>query len=267
MLSPLKNLMKETLRKFDICVTACSYLEKLEESSNLGWKSRNVIDLFLGFPDTQKAELLRILRHTKSQLGQDVFALLENGVKENGYFVEFGSTDGVFLSNSYLLENEFGWNGILAEPAKRWHADLKSNRNCHIETNCVWKESNASLIFNETDLGEISTIDSFSSSDLHGASRKHGNKYSVATITLADLLDKYSAPAIIDYLSIDTEGSEYEILEHFDFNRYQFRVITCEHSYESKREKIFSLLTENGYVRKFEGLSQWDDWYVKPGVA
>tara|TARA_B100000780_G_C20781390_1_gene310300 strand:+ start:75 stop:314 length:240 start_codon:yes stop_codon:yes gene_type:complete len=70
------------------------------------------------------------------------------------------------------------------------------------------------------------------------------------------LLIKYNAPRLIDYLSIDTEDSEFEILKNFDFNNYKFRVITCEHNFNKNREKIYKLLTANGYRRKFE------DWYV-----
>ena len=65
------------------------------------------------------------------------------------------------------------------------------------------------------------------------------------------MLIKYNAPKFIDYLSIDTEGSEYEILKNFDFKSYKFRVITCEHNYNENREKIYELLTENGYERRF----------------
>jgi hypothetical protein len=77
------------------------------------------------------------------------------------------------------------------------------------------------------------------------------------------LLDKYKAPRCIDYLSIDTEGSEYEILSNFDFERYQFRAITCEHNFQPAREKIYSLLTGKGYTRKFDKLSKFDDWYLR----
>jgi hypothetical protein len=56
----------------------------------------------------------------------------------------------------------------------------------------------------------------------------------------------------MDYLSIGTEGSEYEILSHFDFSRYQFRIITREHNYTPLRRDIFNLLSGNGYKRVFE---------------
>jgi len=264
----LKSLVRQALKKYDIGVTGYKHLEELEECGKLSnLKARNMLEIVLGLPDKHAAQLLRILRHSTSQLGQDAFALSENDLKENGYFVEFGATNGVDLSNSFLLEKEFGWRGIVAEPAVGWHEALKSNRNCHVETNCVWKESGARLTFNESDYGELSTIASYSGSDFHRDNRKHGKEYEVTTISLVDLLDKYGAPRIVDYLSIDTEGSEYEILSNFDFEKYQFRVITCEHNYEPLRGKVLSLLTENGYGRKFERLSQFDDWYVKNGLT
>ena len=73
---------------------------------------------------------------------------------------------------------------------------------------------------------------------------------------------KYNAPKVIDYLSFDIEGSEYEILSHFDFESYKFRVITCEHNYTKMREKIYDLLISKGYRRKYVGLSELDDWYI-----
>lgn len=57
--------------------------------------------------------------------------------KQNGFFVEFGATNGIDLSNTYLLETEFGWNGILAEPDKYWHTSLIANRTAIIDIRCV----------------------------------------------------------------------------------------------------------------------------------
>ena len=76
-------------------------------------------------------------------------------------------------------------------------------------------------------------------------------------------MEFHCAPKEIDYLSIDTEGSELEILNAFDFSRYDTSIITVEHNYTENRKKIHSLLSRNGYERVFEQYSQFDDWYVK----
>ena len=85
--------------------------------------------------------------------------------------------------------------------------------------------------------------------------------YSVIPLKSAKT-QKYNAPKNIDYLSIDTEGTEFEILSNFDFSKHSFHVITCEHNYTPICQRIFKLLSNNGYVRQYEELSKWDDWYV-----
>ena len=191
--------------------------------------------------------------------------LAQLGFKKEGYFVEFGAANGVELSNSYLLEKQFGWTGILAEPATCWHADLRANRSCHIDTDCVWRDSTSTLSFKETDTAELSTLAAFMAHDGHR--RTNRRSYWVKTISLLDLLARHRAPHTIDYLSIDTEGSELEILKSFDFAKYRFNVITCEHNFSENREKIYDLLTANGYRRRYSDLSRFDDWYVHAGVA
>jgi len=205
-----------------------------------------------------------LLSKSKSQAKQDLFVLFELGFKRDGFFVEFGATNGVELSNTYILEKHFGWSGILAEPANTWWHDLRNNRHCHIEQVCVWKTSGEQLEFNELEDGSrgLSTINSFSGSDLHASARKNGKLKLVKSISLVDLLDKYDSPREIDYLSIDTEGSEYEILKEFNFNKYIFRVITVEHNYMPARQRLNDLLIGAGYIRKFEAISGVDDWYV-----
>ncbi|MFM8245210.1 MAG: FkbM family methyltransferase, partial [Candidatus Fonsibacter sp.] len=81
-------------------------------------------------------------------------------------------------------------------------------------------------------------------------------------ISLEDVLKKFNAPLYIDYLSVDTEGSEFEILKNFNFSMFTFKIITCEHNFTKNRQKIFNLLSQKGYVRKFKNLSQFDDWYI-----
>ncbi len=204
----------------------------------------------------------KALSNSTSQLGQDLIALALADSKTSGFFVEFGATNGKDLSNTFLLEKNFEWSGILAEPAKSWHRDLRINRDCYIETDCVWKESGVEVLFNEVPYLELSTIDQYSSGDMHVESRKAGRRYVVNTISLNELLSKYNAPYFIDYLSIDTEGSEFEILREFDFSKHEFGFISCEHNYTETRDNVSTLLENHGYRRVMVELSKFDDWYV-----
>jgi FkbM family methyltransferase len=216
--------------------------------------------------DKEQAFLAYVLKNfdvAKAQIFQDLFVLFMTNEKRQGYFVEFGATNGVTLSNSYLLEKSFGWDGILAEPARCWHHELSANRNCKIEPSCVWSKSGEQLEFNEVSSQELSTINTFSESDGRTKERKNGKVYLVETISLNDLLEKHGAPHEIDFLSVDTEGSELTILSNFDFQKYNINIITVEHNFTKEREKIHHLLGANGYKRVFENFSNWDDWYTK----
>jgi FkbM family methyltransferase len=206
---------------------------------------------------------LHAFSKSKAQLFQDMFVLFSLAQKREGFFVEFGATNGVTLSNTCLLERDYGWNGILAEPAKCWHQELRANRSCVIDTRCVWSESGKMLEFNQVADRELSTITRYSDHDKHFAARKHGEIYPVETISLNDLLSEHGAPDRIDYLSVDTEGSEFEILAAFDFGRYDVKIITVEHNFTANRDRIASLLQSQGYSRVLEGFSMWDDWYRK----
>lgn len=198
----------------------------------------------------------------RSQIRQDLFALVANDFKSNGFFVEFGATDGLHLNNTFLLESEFGWSGILAEPALGWHEKLKANRSSVVDTRCVWKVSAETLQFTEAPRGENSAL-----SPLVSRSRQiRGEQYGVETVSLNDLLQQHGAPEVIDYLSVDTEGSEFDILSATDFDRWTFRAITVEFNGADKRRLIFDLLTAKGYARVFEDVSRFDDWYVRPDL-
>jgi len=258
---------QSTLAKSGIGVIRNKALIKLkEEYRKLKEAESNAsrdLQFLLALPNDKGSLLLKHLTKSKAEFRQDLFVLSELNFKHEGYFVEFGAANGQAGSNTYLLEKEFSWNGILCEPARIWHAELKQNRKASIDTRCVWSQSGATISFNEVTLAGFSTINSFSSSDWHSESRKKGIRYDVETICLNDLLSIYNAPSHIDYLSIDTEGSEFEILKAFDFNKYSFSCITVEHNHTPMRDKVYSLLTENGYTRKYVEVSQVDDWYVK----
>lgn len=206
---------------------------------------------------------LRRLPESSAQLLQDLWVAYESGEQRGGYFVEFGAVDGVHASNTLYLERHLGWTGILAEPARPVHAALRANRTCAVDTRCVWSESGRTLLFNQTVPLVHSTIDSFSAADMHAASREGGERYEVETVSLNDLLVEWDAPTRIDYLSIDTEGSEFEILAAFDFDRWDVRRISVEHNYTASRDALLDLLTARGFERRFPALSRVDDWYVK----
>jgi FkbM family methyltransferase len=263
----MRQFLAKVFSQFGVGVTSARNLADLKKDQIELWKLKTFIDFqeklaVLDFSADEKQRALREFKHSKSQLQQDLFVLLSFKFKSEGFYVEFGATDGLGLSNSYMLEKNFGWKGILAEPARSWHSRLRKNRSAEIETKCIWKESGRVLQFNETEVGELSTLDSFSNQDLHAISRENGIKYEVETISLFDLLVEYKAPKFIDYLSIDTEGSEFEILENFDFTEYTFGFISCEHNFTENRGKVFELLSRQGYVRVFEQYSQFDDWYL-----
>lgn len=264
----LVKYVQNTARKFNIEITRhTNYIKNLERIYELRKFESAFTDLgiiksiFNKFPFESVNFFLENLDKSKAQLRQDLIVLMSLGEKRGGYFVEFGATNGVKLSNTHLLEKEYEWDGILAEPAQNWHKDLSENRSCSIDCRCVWSNSKQKLLFNETPNQSLSTIDSFSQGDYHSEKRMAGIKYEVDTVSLKDLLDQHNAPQVIDYLSIDTEGSEYDVLSTFDFNKYKFRVISCEHNFTPTREKVFKLLTSVGYNRKYEDISSFDDWY------
>ncbi len=198
-----------------------------------------------------------------SQIFQDLLVLFLLNKKENGFFVEFGAANGKERSNSFLLEKRFGWNGILSEPALHWHHQLKWNRSCVVDKRCVWGKSGEYLRFMEAANAELSTIAEFATKDMHSASRQNSNEYLVETISLEDLLTTHQAPNSIDYLSIDTEGSEFEILSNFDFKKWNINIITVEHNFTDQRDRISNLLRSNGYRNIMPEFSQFDDWYVR----
>lgn len=203
---------------------------------------------------------------SKSQLNQDLNVLKFYNNKKDGFFVEIGASDGIDLSNTFLLEKSYNWKGICVEPSPNDFLQLKNNRDHSICCDsAVYSVSGLTLNFDiansERLLSGISTH-----IDCHKkVVDKNKTTITVNTISLVDLLDKYNAPSFIEYLSLDTEGSEYEILRTFDFNKYKFGLIDVEHNYvEPRRSQIKDLLRENGYI--YVGENKWDDCYKHNSV-
>ena len=88
-----------------------------------------------------------------------------------------------------------------------------------------------------------------------------GDTHKVRTVSLADLLQEHDAPMLIDYLSVDTEGSEYEILSAFPFGSRTIRLVYIEHNNQPIERELDRLMAAHGYERRFPELSGWDAWY------
>ena len=200
---------------------------------------------------------------------QDLFCLWASGLKHDGYFVEFGALGGRNVSNSWLLE-QLGWNGIVAEPHPGYTETLRKNRACHVSTDCVWTTTGETVTFKAVQgrpaLSGIGGID-YDDQQAKRGLRDKFTEHKVRTISLVDLLKEFDAPREIDCLSIDTEGSELEILKAFDFSAYRFGTIMAEHSYSSHREPIHEVLNNAGYYRIWTDLSDHDDWFVHASYA
>ena len=209
------------------------------------------------------------VKNIKSQLYQDVFASFVIGNQFDKTFLEFGATDGLELSNSFMLENTLNWSGVLSEPSPQWHEVLKENRQyTKIIKKCIWSESGKILDFFMSDRGNFSTLNEFIDSDkysmpLNTESRKKAGKLiNVETISLNDVIKEYFNNTSPSYISIDTEGSEFKILESFNFKKYRPKVFTVEHNFTELQNKIDELMVSKNYERIFRKLTSFDAWYV-----
>lgn len=226
-------------------------------------KNKELLNRFIEFLKDKRNDQIT------SQLYQDMFAEFIVGNSFEKTFLEFGATDGLNLSNTYSLEKFSNWSGVLAEPDTQWHNNLKLNRpNTKIIHDCVWKKSSETLDFISSAQGELSTIESFKYSDQDSmpANSKNRNqiakKIQVKTISLNDLINIEFNSSSPSYISIDTEGSEYEILKSFDFDNFKPKVFTIEHNHSNLEKQIDELLEKNNFERIFRKLTAFDAWYV-----
>lgn len=204
--------------------------------------------------------------HSFAQLQQDRWVLSELNGKRDGFFVEIGAFDGKELSNTYLLETEYGWTGILAEPNPLFTASIRRTRpGAVLSTQPVDDVSGKSVTMRFVkDHPELSSMTQYASADGHAKSRqKESVEVTQATISLNDLLAGNNAPAQIDFVSIDTEGNEPAILKAFDFGRFHVRLFCVEHNNTDANQMLDDILLAQGYERVYREWSRWDAWYRK----
>jgi FkbM family methyltransferase len=198
-----------------------------------------------------------------SQFGQDRFvAETIYAGKRGGYFVEAGAGDGLWISNTLLLERRYGWTGILIEPTSAFAALQRNRPGCVCDNSGLASERSTITMVEIFDRGQaaispaaagnlllsrarkdIGQIDLAGMNSYWGVAKK---QYPIEARPLADVLRRHGAPKRIDYLSLDVEGFEMEILRLFPFDEYEFGCL----SVERPPPDLHELLRKNAYVLK-----------------
>lgn len=191
-----------------------------------------------------------------SQLGADKW-ILSKVSSTPGFFLDVGAADGFTISNTLLLE-ENGWKGIAVDAFPR---NFEKRTNTIVESAVVAAKKGELVDFLvPTHYRDFSGITRNLGKHKEVLSQVETQTVSRETSLLSDILDKHNAPLTIDYMNLDIEGSEYEILSTFPFDKYTIKYITVEHNFEEpKRTQIYDLLKSKGYEREKE--VEWDDWY------
>ena len=219
---------------------------------------------------------------SSSQVGQDLWVLDKLDFKKKGYFLDLGALDGTTHSNTIMLERKYGWSGICVEANPFVFPMLSSNRNCMCvnslldNTNDIVKEfhcaNELSYVENENrnmSLQQLQKLLKLNNIDYKSVFMK--------TRTISKILEIYNAPYVIDYMSIDIEGMEYNILVTFPFDDYHINIITVEHNAphigEAYRLKIRSLLEKNGFsfIKGNDDIHNWghgpiEDFYKNDNI-
>jgi FkbM family methyltransferase len=193
-----------------------------------------------------------------SQINQDKY-YIENisKFKCNGTFIEIGGYDGITGSNTYFLEKYLNWSGLIVECNPEIVELCKKNRRNPVCDKAIYKDSGSTVEFIipggeeiEGGKGQLSGIKDFikkESLQCFKSSYNNSRIVNISTININDLLDQYNM-LNIDYMSIDIEGYEFELLKCIDYSKFKINYITVEHgSVQEYRNIIFSLMTANGY--------------------
>jgi FkbM family methyltransferase len=186
----------------------------------------------------------------------------------DGYFVELGANNGVDQSNTLYFETYKNWRGTLVEPSPenflRCFDSRSQNTNifCNACVSFEYKERFVEIAFGDLMSSPIGLESDITDPASHA---KNGNRaillpvYGAVARTLNDILVEAYAPMEIDFLSLDVEGSEIEVLKGVDHHHFKFKYICVECRDIEKMEKYLEPL---GY-RLIEQLSIHDYLFAK----
>lgn len=176
-----------------------------------------------------------------SQWGQDEFVYNHLISKKNkGVFVDIGAHNGIEYSNSLFFE-KLGWTGICIEPIPDIFRDLRKNRKCICIEGCVYDKADmvtflqvhSPLVNVEMLSGILENYDPRHLQRVMETLKIHGGHYEkimVKCFKINELLLAHNIQTV-DYMSIDTEGGELEILKSIDFDTFRINVIDVENGY------------------------------------
>lgn len=160
--------------------------------------------------------------------------------KKGGFFIELGANDGLFQSNTAFLEKEMNWTGILIEPSFKGYESCIKNRTNSVCLNyaCVSNEYVSPYIYG--DFIENNAMGSINGERLHSQ-----NLTCVKAITLEKVLDEQKC-GHIDFLSLDTEGYELNILKGLNLDKYRPDYMLIE-IYSNEYASIANFLHDKNY--------------------
>ena len=208
--------------------------------------------------DRYSAESLR-KEGWASQNGQDKFVVALLKGRRDGCFVDIGAYDGQDISNTVYLERQLGWRGICVEPIPAIFEKLRAARNCICECACISVRDGTDTFVvvhdNETMSGLKSTM---TAAHLSRIASDQTEEIAVPCHRFDTLLKRNHVDRV-DFLSIDTEGSELDILRSIDFAATPISIICVENTYHG--DEIALLLSKQGY--QIEGILGGDEIYVK----
>ena len=171
-----------------------------------------------------------------SQSGQD--KILKDHFfkdKKKGFFVEIGAFDGIDGSNCFYFEKVQEWDGIAVEASKIQFNKLKKNRKCKLFNEAInSKEKDVEFIEVQEGLTQMSGIDDenyIAKEFINKDPNSKIGKFKTKTVTFEKIVP---TNAIIDYLSLDIEGGEMDLLESIDFSKYKIKVISVENNSPDK---------------------------------
>lgn len=184
-----------------------------------------------------------------SQYGQDEFLVKEVFPnKNNGYYVDIGAHDGISLSNTKKLE-ELGWDGVCIEPNPKKFEELVKNRKC-LCYDVAFSNKNKILDFlciegySEMLSGIIDNYDFRHLQRIDNEIQYYGGEKKIIKVLSAKFSDVIEQE-YIDYVSIDVEGSELDILRSINFDKHDIKCLSIENAYNS--DELNTFLLDRGY--------------------